>query len=151
MPDLGEHALVNLAGDIAFLMKKEFDGKIVKDEGFLSVAGDLATLTASSGKDMFLARAKCVIFANALQNSTPIAATVELKVNGIVIETFKLSWENTSPGIGVLNQVYEFANIGHKVLATQIIKLEFSNVSSFTDAEGTIECVEEDTGVDPTA
>jgi len=135
--------------DIEFLAKKDFDGKLVKNEGFLSAAGDLATLTANSGKDMYIARANCVFFSN-VNGSRSVADEVVLKINGVIVETVKFSHREVSTGTGVVSMSYDFKNIGHKVAATQIIKLEVITLDTEVDVEGFIECFEEDTGVDPT-
>ena len=134
-----------LAGDTAFLAKKEFDGKIRSDNRELvNVAGDLASLTANIGKDMYLARAQITS-----RIDTTVAASavpnIELSLNGVVIET--------TAGI-VLNIasttiIYEFKNIGQKVAAGQIIKLELLTTDLDLRVTGFIECWEEDTGADP--
>lgn len=134
--------------DIEFLAKKEFDGKLRQNDGSLasSTTGDLATLTASSGKDMYLAKAKISIISNALAND--LVGTVVLKINGVIEETTK--WRlggGTEKGIEYFT--YEFVNIGFKVAATEIIKLE-GTVNTLSQIEGVITCFEEDTGVDPT-
>jgi hypothetical protein len=44
---------------------------------------------------------------------------------------------------------YEFKNIGHKVAAGQIIKLEIISLGTDVNVEGFIECFGKDTGVNP--
>jgi len=129
--------------DIEFLAIKAFGGKLVKNEGFLSATGDLATLTASSGKDMYLARAK-VTFYSRVSNPSSVGDKIELKVNGTVVETTGYSMLTNA-----IETSYEFKNIGHKVAATQIIKLEVTVLATDTDVEGFIECFEETTGETP--
>jgi len=135
--------------DILFLSVKEHANKLVKNEGFSSTTGDLATLTASSGKDMYLARAKVVFYTNNTVNTT--GDEVVLKVNGTVIETVKHSSGIANTGISGGNGVfaYSFENIGHSVAATQVIKLEVITLGSDTDVEGFVECFEETTGESP--
>jgi len=133
--------------DIEYLAIKEFDGKLVENEGFKSAAGDLATLTASSGKDMYLASAKMTIFFNAT-NKSAVADEIVLKINGVIKETVKTSLAFTSP-VGQSTFSYEFKNIGQKVAATQIIKLEVITLDADTDVEGYIQCIEETTGESP--
>jgi len=137
--------------DIEYLAKKDFDGKIRSAEGGRSTTGDLATLTATSGKDMYLANAKCSIFTNAsTNNATP--TEVVLKLNGTIIETTKASFQGGSgvaQGKGSGSYEYEFKNIGQKVAATEIIKLEVIAITATTDVEGFIEVFEEATGADP--
>jgi len=128
--------------DIEFLAIKDFGSKLVKNEGVLSATGDLATLTASSGKDMYIARAKVTWFSNTASPSI-IASECVLKINGTIVETSKVSLSANN------SLIYEFKNIGHKVAATQIIKLEVISIDSEVDIEGFIECFEEATGETP--
>jgi len=44
--------------DIMFISVKEFGSKLRTTEGTLSATGYLCTLTANTGKDMYLAKAK---------------------------------------------------------------------------------------------
>jgi len=136
--------------DIEFLAIKEFGGKLKKNEGFLSATGTLATLTAAGGKDMYIARAKVTLYLNATRKSS-VADKVELQINGTNVETavWTVQGSSTSQDSGVNAIIYEFKNIGHKVLATQIIKLEVITLSAEVDVEGFIECFEETTGVSP--
>ena len=124
--------------DIEYLAIKEFDGKLVKNEGVKSTTGTLATLTASSGKDMYLGRAKLV----ARENSSGGTVKVELQANSVVLETALLAITNGQ------SVEYDFKNVGHKVVATQVIKLEITALSA-TDVEGFVECFEETTGDSP--
>jgi len=131
--------------DIEFLSIKEFDGKAVTSEVTRLTAdgaGDLATLTASSGKDMYLAKAKINVITN---NATALQTVIELKVNGVIKETFDsllLTTANTT-----IN--YEFAITGLKVAATQIIKLELISLGANTQVNSVLECFEETTGESP--
>jgi len=127
------------SSDVSFLMKKEFEGALVSDEGTLSIAGDLASLTASAGKDMYLARAKITYSPNSATSSI-VGDEVVLKINDVIIETSEYSATmNSDSGVGSFS--YEFKNMGRKVLATQIIKLEVITLDSQTEVEGFIECV----------
>jgi len=135
--------------DIEFLMIKEFDGKLRKNEGSLTATGTLATLTAATGKDMYLARAKVSVRSQSTINASQ--ATIELQVNGVVVETFIYLLAEASSSNGWVENTsdqYEFVNIGHKVDAAQVIKLEVT-VESEMVIEGFVECVEEDDGVSP--
>ena len=140
---------VKVGGDLAFLAKKEFDGKLSSAEGFLSVVGDLATITAATGKDMYIARAKITYFHNA-SNVLSIGDQVVLKINGVIIETSRETLVADSGVPAMTMAIYEFRNMGQKVAASQIIKLEVITLDTQTDVEGFIEVWEEDTGVDPT-
>jgi len=136
--------------DIEFLSIKEFGGKLVKNEGNVTAAGDIATLTASGGKDMYLARAKVVFYLEDASAGTADADEVVMKVNGVIVETVKSSM-NGSSDTGIVSWDYEFKNIGHKVAATQIIKLEAITLDTDVAIEGFIECFEETTGATPAA
>ena len=135
--------------DIEFLAKKEFDGKLVRNEGTKSAVGTLCTLTASSGKDMYIARAKCIFHANTAIGFEEVANKVELQLNGIVFETAIISMEFGSGGGSVGAIEYDFKNIGGKVAATQVIKLEVITMTGSVDVEGFVECFEETTGASP--
>lgn len=151
MPDAGFGKPI-LSGDIAFLAKKEFDGKLRENEGSRSTIGTLATLTATSGKDMYLAKAKVNVFQNSNTAPTTVSAniTIELQANGIVQETYQtiLPWD-TNPTFSPPNANYEFVISGIKVSATQVIKLEVTAIGVDVDVEGVITCFEETTGEDP--
>ena len=122
--------------DIEYLAIKEFDGKLVHDDLVISAVGDIATLTASSGKDMYLAAAK-------IAGIEAVSGTnvVLLKVNGTEVERF------THTGSGSFQ--YEFKSIGLKVAATEIIKIEWTVEGNTGTIGGFIECIEEDTDASP--
>lgn len=148
MPDLGT---VRLSGDLAFIAKKEFDGKIRTNEGVVTTNANVATLTATTGKDMYLATAKCSVKGTSI--SAVAEVDVELLINGVVHETF-IYRSNYGTGGSVSKntfdcQAYEFKNIGQKVAAGQIIKLQTVAISN-CEVEGYLECWEESTGTDPT-
>ena len=67
--------------DIEFLAKKEFDGKLRTAEGNVTAAGDIATLTANSGKDMYLATAKVIFISEDTSSAAAIGDEVVLEVN----------------------------------------------------------------------
>jgi hypothetical protein len=140
---------VSKLSDMMFLAKKEFDGKLVEDEGTLSVTGDLCSLTASTGKDMYLASAKISIF-NETDNTGNDAITVVLKVNDVIKETYTVRTGSSTGGTNVSGQDnYEFNLKGVKVLATEIIKLEVTSIDANVGANGQLTCFEEDTDADP--
>jgi len=137
-------------GDIEYLAIKEFDGKLRSNEGTLSATGDLATLTANTGKDMYLASAKCTFYLNNDSNAISLQNEVQLSVNAVIIERAITSYTvQTSSGAAVLTIKYEFKNIGRKVAAGEIIKLAVTTLDVDTDVTGFIECFEEDTGETP--
>ena len=136
--------------DIEFLSIKEFDGKLVQNDGSKTTTGDLATLTASSGKDMYVAKAKIVATLSSNPGAGYYNTTVALKINGVTEETVVLSFARTSTsGDGQSNTLsYEFVNIGRKVAATEIIKLEVTTINSLS-VNGVLLCFEETTGETP--
>ena len=146
---LGAGVVIRDVGDIEFLSKKEFDGKLVENEGTRTTTGDLATLTASSGKDMYLAKAK--VSATTVAESFDEDIIIELKVNGVIKETWATNLNRTSGGVGKsAADEYEFATSGIKVAATQIIKLEVVTITATSvQANGVIVCFEETTGETP--
>ena len=133
--------------DIEYLSIKEFDGKLVKNDGVLSATGDLATLTASAGKDMYLAKAKV----NVEGGGSGGSCTITLNINGTVVETYEVKFAAISSAQALVNKSshYEYINIGQKVAATQIIKLEVTQESSIDNIHGSIVCFEEATGDSP--
>jgi len=137
-------------GDIEYLAIKEFGGKLRSDEGTLSVTGDLATLTANTGKDMYLASAKCIFYLNNDSSAISLQNEVQLSINTVIIERAITSYTvQTIAGGAVLTIEYEFKNIGRKVAAGEIIKLAVTTLDVDTDVTGFIECFEEDTGETP--
>ncbi len=131
--------------DIEYLSIKEFDGKLVQNDGVLTGAtGDLCTLTASSGKDMYLASASLWFsYASASGSSSP---DFVLYVNGVEIERAEPN------SIGAphrdLNLV-EFKSKGFKVAAGQIIKIAAETDMGDVNASGELICFEETTGDTP--
>lgn len=122
--------------DILFLSVKEHAGKLRKNEGQVTAVADIATLTANTGKDMYLGRAKISGHASGVGEKI-----VELSVNGTVVETFIVNSTGTFQ--------YQFQGTGYKVAAGQIIKIAWASGASAGKIEGFIECFEEDTGVSP--
>ena len=131
--------------DIEFLAIKEFDSKLRTNEGGLDGAtGDVATLTANTGKDMYLAKAK---ISSGYDGTGTLGLVAELSLNGTVVETV---YSNGAVGnIGIMDQNYEFVNIGQKVAAGEIIKIAVTGIGTGIHVEGTVVCFEEDTGADP--
>ena len=126
--------------DIEYLSIKEFDGKLVENEGVLTgTTGTLATLTASTNKDMYLAVAKISMKGGPNNGSLK----VELQVNGDVKETF------LGEIFAASAEQYEFVSKGFKVITTQVIKLEAITVDAQVIVEGTLSCFEETAGATP--
>lgn len=123
---------------LEFLAIKEFDGKLRTNESQRTAIGDLATLTAAAGKDMYFGTAKI--------SGTEAGSGVsvfELSINGTVVETARVQVSSTD------SFEYEFKNKAHKVTTGQIIKIEWTVEGDTVTAEGYIECWEENTGVSP--
>jgi len=138
------------SSDVSFLMKKEFAGDLVSNEGFISATGDLCTLTAAAGKDLYIARAKLVWSINSTDLQEAPAQQAELKINGVIVETCTVTIQMTGSGGGLSTASYEFKNMGLKVAPTEIIKIEIIAIHAAVDVEGFISAVQVDTGVDPT-
>jgi hypothetical protein len=126
-----------------YILQAEFDGRLKSNEGFLSATGNLATLTAASGKDLYLTSAKVHFHSNSASNATAVTE-VTLDINGTIVETVK-SGHN---GI-ILVHDYEFKNIGHSVAATEIIKLEVISIDAAVDVEGFVQAIEVPSGENP--
>ena len=135
------------SGDIAFLVKKEFDGKLVRDDNEKDgVTGNAAILTASTGKDLYLAKAKIIVFNDNISNSGTV--TVTLKLNGVIKETWAIG--NVAPqGVGDGILTFQFNTQGFKVAATQTITIDVTVASAIVHVRGNLLGFEADTGVDP--
>ncbi len=135
-------------GDILDLSIKSFEGKVRTATGTLgsTVTGDLATITASGSKDMYLAKAQASI-----KNTGGLVdgdIEVVLKVNNTIVDRW---FSNLSKNVNIggnLGNKYNFA-IGFKVTTGQIIKLEVIIAASNVGIAGSLEVFEEDTGVSP--
>ena len=147
--------LVHLVGkrgrlsDIEYLAIKEFDGKIVSNEGSKAGStGTIATLTANSGKDMYLAGAQIIV----KRTSATTAAntmTIELQSNSVVKETASISFELAGTSVTGNTIVYNFVIKGIKVAATQVIRLELTAEAGDISVDGTLIAFEETTGASP--
>jgi len=135
--------------DIEFLAIKEFGGKLRSAEGSVTAAGDIASLTANTGKDMYFASANVTFALEDVSNNSAVLDDVVLKINGTIIETVVSTLEAVTSKGSTSVFTYQFRNIGHKVAAGQIIKIEAITVDTDTRIEGFIECFEENTGTSP--
>lgn len=147
MPDLSEFdTFVSTP-----VLQASFDGRLKSNEKFLSVTGDLAKLTASSGKDLYIVKAKITYFANATSPISTADNEVVLKINGSIVETTNHSVviSTSGGGGGMATSVYKFENMGFKVIATEIIKLEVISINTKIDIEGFIQAIEVPTGQNP--
>jgi len=120
------------------------------DEGSVTATGDIASITASASTDLYVARAKCSARLETDSASQKVGQ-VELKVNGVIKETFSfsLSGSNVGNSGGSTTTNYEFECVGLKVDATQIIKLEFVTDPTGVTVDAFLECIEIDDGVSP--
>lgn len=135
--------------DLEFISIKEFEGKVRTAYGTLSATGDLVSLTANTGKDMYLASAKINVFFIGANSGNQVA-NVELKLNGVTMESSHQRGGRSNSGVdGTGHRDYLFNLKGIKVLAGQIIKLEVITLGTITDVNGQLTCFEEDTGSTP--
>jgi len=136
--------------DIEYLAIKDNDGKRVDADAEVSIADsgtetDIVTVTANSGKDMYLGGAKMNFATTVGSGSTDV--TFRLFVNGVELEKFVFR----AKALG-LEGSFEFLTKGVKVAATQIIKLtgQNSDATSKTVAYyGKLILFEETTGESP--
>lgn len=148
-----------MTGDLLFLAVKTFKGKTRDTKGTkVGATGDLATLTATTGKDMYKAKASIVVTKLTL-GGTIEHAIVELKANGTSIEIadIYINDEIFQPNSSVDHAAatmaacpFEFKWVG-KVASTQIMKIEVTTCSTNITVNGTLEVFEETTGIDPLA
>lgn len=127
--------------DLQYLAVKEFEGKVVKNNGTVTSTGTLAILTAAGGKDLYIAKAKI----SARSTSTGIILEIGLSVDGITVELFTFITTSNN-----LSTDYDFIIKGLKVLPTKNIQLVVNtNTSNNFNVKGVIEGWEEDTGTSP--
>ena len=137
--------------DIEYLAIKEFGGKLVTNTGQQADGGtgNTATLTASGGKDLYLAKAQVTVRLDALSNIIVGEVTL-VAPTGTILDRREFSFGSTSTGQGVLVQTHDFAVKGVKVAATQTIVIDVVSSDVDFDITGTLVGFEEDTGGDPT-
>ena len=85
-----------------FLSIKEFDGKLRTNEGVLAATGTLVTLTASLGKDLYFSGAK-VSYKPHQGTVGQENASIELQLNGVVIETVDFQSIAALTGQAIMN------------------------------------------------
>lgn len=135
--------------DIEFLTIKEFDAKLREDEAGLPVntTGDLATLTANTGKDMYLARAKANVALDGFEPSVGVGQIV-LKINNVIKAKWNFQLQISSGEGGTTMDSIEFP-VGFMVTTGQVIKIEVITAGVDVLTEGQIVCFEENTGETP--
>ena len=131
--------------DILLLAVKRHNGKLQENHGTRTTTGDLCTLTAGSGKDLWFGRAQ-INATNTNTNSADIM--VQLKANGTVKDEFNARLAGAVSEEGDFNAQYQFV-FSCKVTTTQIIKLEVTAIGNTTEVSGDLICWEEPTGTDP--
>ncbi len=135
--------------DIEYLAIKEFGGKLRQNDGLVNgTTGDVCTLTANTGKDMYLAWAQANIRLDTLASNPSAFLTIVLKINGVIFDTWEPLLAADSGGITANSKVYKFP-FGFKVAAGQIIKIEITTADADAEIAASIVCFEEDTGVSP--
>lgn len=132
-------------GDIQFLAIKEFENKLRTVTGTRINAGDIITISASAGKDMYLASAKINWVRQASTN--PTIMKVELVVNGLLKEDYQVAANDGVAQHAISS--YEFLLKGLKVTAGQIIRLDFITVPTSITMKAVLEVWEEDSGTSP--
>lgn len=136
--------------DIEYLSIKDFDGKrvdvdAVTDVNLTTTETDLATQTASSGKDMYLAGARVtgtIDVAGGAGSST----ILRLRVNGVDVEQKRFEELADESEFS-----YTFLTKGVKVAATEIIKItaQHSNTTQQSKLKSKLLLFEETTGESP--
>jgi len=134
--------------DIEYLAIKEFDSKLVHNEGALTSTGTLCTLEASSGKDLYLASATVYVKIDQVQTQASVG-TIELQADGTVIETASIGTESGTGGAFGIGYQIHFAGKGIKVVAGKALRLECTVLGTDISLEGTIYAFEETTGDSP--
>ena len=139
--------------DIEYLSIKEFDGKLVTNTGQQAdgATGNTATLTASSGKDLYLAKASVTLRADAAQAGVPLFE-VTLVANGVIVDRCEATYQANSsngPPFTPVNLKYDFTVQGIKVAATQTIVIDVVTSDASVDISGTLVGFEEITGDNP--
>lgn len=144
--------------NLEFLALQEFtaahalrDNTGVKDDG---ATGDMGTLTANTGKDMYLIEAWVTLRQDVI-DALPKLFEAVLRINGTIRDRLYLHGMNTSTdsggnaGGGNGKMQGKFILKGVQVLAGEIIKIEVITSDADLDATGTVSCWEQDTGTTP--
>lgn len=116
--------------DIEYLAIKDFDGKRVDvDAGPITITNtvtetDIVTLTANSGKDLYLADAVLRGYNDTGSNSS-FNMRARLYLNGVEVESFQFEVVAVSGSYKI-----EFKTKGIAVAATEIIKITLQHSSA---------------------
>ena len=138
--------------DIEFLAIKEFGGKLVTNvsEQLDGGTGNAASLTASSGKDLYLVKGSVIITQDAT-SASQLLADIDLIANSVVIDTIKVQavGGSTTGPYGPQSRRYDFVVQGIKVAATETIVIDVIASDADFDIIGTLVGFEETTGESP--
>lgn len=146
-------------GTVLDLAIKEFNGggssKLRDNTGVKDVGaiGDLATLTATGGKQMYLAKA--TVSGRLSAKTLTAQAVVVLKLNGVIRDRGYLSGTVGSTASGSQFQggsgelFHEFTLRGVKVEPGEIIKIEVISSNAVISLSGTLHVWEETDGETP--
>ena len=134
-------------GDLSLLLLKEFEGKLLFSRSTRTTVGTLGSITASTGKDLYIVSAKITLFLDTIPGEG--LSTIFLQINGVVVEILRAKMIVSSGSASASTYSYEFKSMGHKVTAGQTINIQVSVIDADITAEGMIQCFEEDTGVSP--
>ena len=146
--------------DIQYLAIKEFKTKRVDVDGTLSlnnnsVETDLATQTASAGKDMYLGEASISGRVTNEAGGNIGTVTYRLFANAVEIDKFVIEdpRKDSSSGQRYGNWEHTFLTKSVKVIATQVIKITAQNqaagINRTTIQQGKLLLWEENTGATP--
>ena len=137
-----------------YILQASLDGRLKSDFGEESTVVDLCTLTAAASKDLYLTAAQVTFYLN-VSGGIDTTSRVALVINGIEKEPARVSLNSnhlvsSSRSGGNTSVVYEFKNLGYKVTASQIMKLEITAIDTDTDISGFIQAIEVPSGENPT-
>jgi len=139
--------------DIEFLSIKEFGNKLKTNTGQQADGGtgNTATLTASGGKDLYLAKATVTFRRDALHTGGPRVLEVTLVANGTIKDRLEFSevGSSTNGPWGNGGITVPFTVQGIKVLAGETIVIDVVTSNADVDISGTLVGFEEDTGTTP--
>ena len=131
------------------IAQASFNGRLKSDSAASSTTGDLCTLTAAAGKDLYLSAAKIIFFLN--NQGTGYASVATLQVNGTNVESSYASATalDGNAAAGDMTIIYEFKNLWHKVTPGQTLKINVATLDAQIDVSGMIQAVEVPTTENP--
>lgn len=120
--------------------------KVDSGEIGAGATGDAASITADTGKDMYVSKARITVSSTGSAPSGHV--TCVLKLNGSIVETAKIG-HTFAIARGAAFSWAEYVSVGKKVAAGQIIKLEVTVAGIQLQCSAHLECFEVNTGVTP--